>query len=125
MNKRNVFLLMKTHILQHWILQNCCVWDGCVWQSVTYYDWSHPLFEDEWSIDFLEKTEEEAACLRFLTFWQLHTAADVKSISLLNVTESVASGKCTYLEHTLSDAWEQIFTPVTALINFNQGLIKL
>lgn len=60
----------------------------------TYNDRSHPLFEDEWGIDFLEKTEEEAVCLGFLTFWQLHTANNVKSISLLNTRTRQHLIKC-------------------------------
>lgn len=53
---------------------------------MTHYDRSNPLFKDEWSIDFLEKAEEEA-CLDFLTFRQFHAAADVKSIPLLNTPD--------------------------------------
>lgn len=54
---------------------------------VTYYDRSHPLLEDEWGIDFLEKTKEEAVLLHFLTFCQPHTANNVESIVLLNTTD--------------------------------------
>lgn len=59
----------------------------------TYDDRSHPLFEDEWGIDLLEKTEEEAVRLRFLTFWQLHTAKDIEAIPLLNTADNTSFDK--------------------------------
>lgn len=49
---------------------------------VTYNDRSHPLFEEEWGIDFLEKTKEDAVPLEFLAVCQLYTAHNVKSIPL-------------------------------------------
>lgn len=60
----------------------------------THYDRSHPLCEDEWGEDFLEKLEQEAICSDFLSFWQRHAAADIKSIPLLD-TNNKAFDKCT------------------------------
>lgn len=55
------------------------------WQSInwgTYYDGSHPLFENEGGVNLLEKAEEEALCLFLLTLRKLYAAEYVQTIPL-------------------------------------------